>query len=81
MEDKSKNGLEGTGIVKKTCRVLYVVCLLLLLADFLLHKHTHIAAESWFGFHAVYGFAASVVLVLAARGLRVIVGRREDYYD
>ena len=81
MEDKPKNGLEGAGILKKTSRVLYVVCVLLLLADFFIHKHTYIAAEGWFGFHGFYGFAAAVALVLAARGLRVILGRREDYYD
>lgn len=81
MKDNSKNRLEGAGILKKTCRVLYAVCVLLLLADGFIHKHTHISAEQWFGFHAFYGFAAAVVLVLAARGLRVVLGRKEDYYD
>ena len=81
MDNKAKNGLGEAETVKKSCRVLYAVCVLLLLADFFIHKHTHIAAEEWIGFHAYYGFVASVLLVLAARGLRVILGRKEDYYD
>ncbi len=81
MEERSKNRHEGAGIVKKPLRILYAVCVLLLLADVFIHKHTHISAEQWFGFHALYGFAAAVVLVLAARGLRVVLGRKEDYYD
>lgn len=81
MEDKTKNRRDEAGIVKKTCRVLYAVCVLLLLTDVFVHKHTHISAEQWFGFHAFCGFAAAVVLVLAARGLRVVLGRKEDYYD
>ena len=33
------------------------------------------------GFYAFYGFVACVLLVLAAREMRKILMRREDYYD
>ena len=81
MEDKKKNWLEEAGNVKLIRRALYAICALLLVVDLFVHKHPHIVAEEWFGFYGLYGFVACVVLVLAARGLRVILGRREDYYD
>ena len=37
--------------------------------------------EGWFGFYGFFGFIACVVLVLAAKELRRLVMRREDYYD
>ena len=36
--------------------------------------------QEWFGFDAIYGFVACVGLVLAAKGLRVLLMRDEDYY-
>ena len=44
-------------------------------------KHPHFRWEQWPGFYAVYGFVACVVLVLAAKQLRRVVMRPEDYYD
>ncbi|MCH7824691.1 MAG: hypothetical protein IH849_07810, partial [Acidobacteria bacterium] len=35
----------------------------------------------FFGFYGFYGFVSCVFLVLAAKQLRKIVGRGEDYYD
>ena len=60
---------------------LGVVCLLLLLADFFYHKHVHFDFENWFGFFALYGFFMCVALVLAAKVMRIILMRREEYYD
>jgi hypothetical protein len=37
--------------------------------------------ESLWGFYAVYGFAACVLLVLLAKQLRKLLKRPEDYYD
>ena len=37
--------------------------------------------DGWFFFYAVYGFVACVALVLAAKVLRRVVMRPEDYYD
>lgn len=44
------------------------------------HKHGHYAFEKVPTFHALYGFAGCVLLVLAARVLRLVVMRDEDYY-
>ncbi len=52
-----------------------------LLADFFLDKHEDVGFAGWFGFYALYGFIGCVVLVLTAKALRVVLMRREDYYD
>ncbi|MCE2438102.1 MAG: hypothetical protein J4F39_01610 [Candidatus Latescibacteria bacterium] len=81
MDDNRKGRPDKAGNVVKCQRALYAACALLLAADLVIVRHGHIAAEEWFGFHAWYGFAACVALVLIAQGLRMILGRKEDYYD
>ena len=41
----------------------------------------HYGIEGWYGFYGIYGFVCCVALVLAAKVLRKIVMRGEDYYD
>jgi hypothetical protein len=43
--------------------------------------HPHFAFEGWFAFNAAYGFLACAVLILIARGIGVLLKRRDDYYD
>lgn len=81
MDDNRKSRPDKPGNSKKIHLAFYAVCVLLMAVDLFLEKHGHFAVEEWIGFHAWYGFAACVVFVLAARGLRVILGRKEDYYD
>jgi hypothetical protein len=67
--------------VKRVLVVLYAACALLLLADFVLHRHIEHPLEELPGFYAVYGFVGCVALVVAAKELRRLVMRPEDYYD
>lgn len=60
---------------------VYAVCAVLFFADLFYHKHAYTNFEGWFGFHAWFGFIACVGLVLAAKGLRRLLMRPEDYYD
>lgn len=62
-------------------RVLYGACVLLVLADFIVHRHISTDVERVPAFYALYGFAALVGVVMAAKGLRRLVRRDEDYYD
>ena len=62
-------------------RLLLLVCALLVLGDLLFEKHAHFEYEYWFGFNAAYGFVAYVLIVTTAKGVRRLLGRREDYYD
>jgi hypothetical protein len=72
--------LERPGSVAKVVTTLVLVCAFLVLSDFFYEKHGHYAEEEVPGFYAMYGFVMFTLLVLAARGLRVLVGVREDYY-
>jgi len=60
---------------------LVVVCVGVGLADALYHKHAHFKFEGWFGFYGLFGFVASIGLILAAKQMRNILKREEDYYD
>jgi hypothetical protein len=62
-------------------RAVYLTCLLLVVADFLVHRHISTAAERLPAFYALYGFVALVGVVMAAKGLRLLVKREEGYYD
>ena len=59
----------------------YAICILLVLADFVVHRHIGFGWEKIPAFYAVYGFAACVLLVLIAKKIRNVVMRKEDYYD
>lgn len=67
--------------VKKILLSLYISCGGLFVADFFYHKHADLEFESWFGFHAIYGFGACVLLVLAAKVMRKVLARAENYYE
>lgn len=79
-EDR-KYWLDEPGNVKKIIWALFAVCAGLFLADAFYHKHPHFEVESFFGFYAIFGFAVCVALVLAAKWMRIILMRSEDYYD
>ena len=62
-------------------KYFYISLLVLLLVDFFVHKHGHFSWENAPCFYAVYGFMACVSLIFIAKLLRLLVKRREDYYD
>jgi|TARA_Y100000294_G_scaffold139748_1_gene133346 hypothetical protein len=67
--------------VKRAIYVLFTVCGLSLLLDFVVYRHVDHPWEALFGFYAVYGFVVCVVLVLTAKGMRKLIMRKETYYD
>ena len=81
MAEDRQYWLDRPGSVAWVTRTVYAICALLFLADLAYHKHPHFAAESWFGFYGIFGLAACVLLVLAAKGMRMLLKRDEDYYD
>jgi hypothetical protein len=66
--------------VKIIMGLFYALCLLLVIADFVLHRHIYVAFESIPAFYALYGFLACVLLVILAKGLRKILLRDNGYY-
>ena len=67
--------------VDRIVYALYAVCAGLFLFDVFVPKHGPFEIEHLFGFYAIYGFIACVGLVVAAKGLRTLLMRPEDYYD
>lgn len=79
--DEKVYWLDQPGNVRKIYVGLGIVCLLLVGADVFYQKHPHFAIDGVFGFYGFYGFVSCVSLVLAAKLLRKLMMRPEDYYD
>lgn len=79
--DPRRYWLDDPRNVTKLYRGLWVVCGLLIAIDLVLHRHEDFAFAALFGFHGMYGFFACVALVLAAKQLRRVLMRDEDYYE
>ena len=62
-------------------RIFYAFLIGLLFIDFVIPKHGHFSWETAPEFFAVYGFIGCVSLIFVAKILRLIVKRKEDYYD
>ena len=67
--------------VERLLKGFYAICILLALADFVVHRHIGFGWEKIPAFYALYGFVACVLLVLIAKKIRNVVMRKEDYYD
>lgn len=61
--------------------LLYAICGALLALEGVIYRHATHSLEQTPAFYAFYGFAALIFAVLAAKGLRRLVRRSEDYYD
>lgn len=72
--------VDKPGSATKIVTALAVVCVLLGLADFTYHKHVHFEIEEIPNFYGFYGFIMFSALILAAKVLRTIIKRPEDYY-
>lgn len=62
-------------------KVFYILCAVLVVADFIVHRHIYVSFEEIPTFYALYGFVACVVLVVIAKEMRKIFMKDENYYD
>lgn len=67
--------------VRRVIHALLAACVLSVVAQVFVHVHAEHPWERLFGFYAIYGFVACVLLVLVAKELRKVLMRSEDYYD
>ena len=67
--------------IQKMLKVFYVICALLVVVDFVVHRHIYHDWENIPAFYAIYGFVGCVVLVVIAKKMRTFLMRGEDYYD
>ena len=60
---------------------LLAIALLLVVSEFLIHRHGEFAFEDMYFFPAIYGFLAFLFIVQVGKFLRRLIMRSEDYYD
>ena len=78
--DKKTYIFDNPRNVQRVVRGLLIICALLLGLDAVIHRHIYHPLEGIFGFYALYGFVACVVLVVLAKQMRKVLMRDEDYY-
>tara|TARA_R110000823_G_scaffold251820_1_gene374607 strand:+ start:253 stop:540 length:288 start_codon:yes stop_codon:yes gene_type:complete len=69
-----------TYITNKVLIVIGLICVALFAADFLRHPHGNFPLENLPLFYCVIGFGAYTGLIFAAKGLRYLIERPENYY-
>ena len=79
--DEKEYFLDKPENVERLLRVFYVICGLLFVADFVIHRHIMHVWEQLPGFYAIFGFVAFVLLVVIAKLMRKLLMRKEDYYN
>ena len=62
-------------------KAFIVVLALTVIAQLFVEAHPHFAVERLFAWNALYGFLACAALILVAKGLGLLLKRRDDYYD
>jgi len=84
MKNDRKYWLDDPRNVDKVFWGVCLLCALSALVDvggLLYRKDAHFGLEALWNFHGFYGFISCWLLVLAAKRLRKLVKRDEDYYD
>ena len=77
--DEQKTALQRLG--SRFTMGLLALALLLVVLEFILHRHGEVAAEDFPLFPALFGFAAFLFIVQVGKLLRMMIMRDEDYYD
>ena len=67
-------------IPDRPVRWLAGVCVVLLVAEFLIDRHPHVPGEGLPWFYSIVGFVAFTLIVLGAKSLRTLIRRPEDFY-
>lgn len=80
-QHESKGFFDKPENISKMLKVFYVICVLLVVADFIVHRHIYHSWENIPAFYAIYGFVGCSILVFIAKWMRTFLMRGEDYYD
>jgi len=81
MKNEKKYLFDNPNNVKRLLHILYACCVILVVLDFVIHRHTTHDWENLWAFYPIYGFIGCVVLVIVATWMRTFLMRSEDYYD
>lgn len=72
---------DSSDAVERVILGLGILCAVLFLLDFIIHRHAYAPGESLPGFYAIVGFVAFTLIVLGAKQLRRLILRNENYYS
>ncbi len=81
MAEKKEYIFDNPRNVRLVLYTLYGSCAILLLLDFIIHRHIIHQWEQLLGFYSIYGFLGCTGIVLGSKVLRILVQRDEDYYE
>jgi len=81
MNNEKKYLFDDPKNIKRILHILYACCALLVVLDFVIHRHVMHSWETLWGFYPIYGFVGCVILVVVATWMRTFLMRDEDYYD
>ena len=65
---------------KVNSSVLFI-CIILILLEFLGHRHGEVDIEDFLFFPAIFGYISCIIIFKVGVALRSIFMRDEDYYD
>jgi branched-subunit amino acid permease len=77
--DEQKTILQRLG--SRFTAILLAIAAVLVVLEFIFHRHGEVAAEDFPLFPALFGFLAFLFIVQVGKWLRVMIMRDEDYYD
>jgi len=80
-KDQKTHLFDNPRNVERLLKGFYAICIILVIADFIIHRHMTMGWEKIPAFYAIYGFVACVVLVVIAKMMRKVIMRKENYYD
>lgn len=81
MQEKKRGWFDKKENLTLFLRIFYGSLVVLLVLDLFVEKHSVFGFDSAPSFSAAYGFISCVMLVLVARVLRMMLMKKEDYYD
>lgn len=77
---KDDHWLTRPRTIRRLWQIFIAVLAATVLAELAVDAHPHFAVERLFGFNALYGFLACAALIVFAKGLGLLIKRRDDYY-
>ena len=77
---KTDHWLVRTTTIRLLWRFFLVVLALTVLAQTLIDVKGYFGMDGWFGFAAIYGFLACLIMVILAKRLGRFLKRDESYY-
>ncbi len=81
MKNKKQYLFDDPKNIKRLLNIFYLCCAVLVVLDFVIHRHIGHDWENLWAFYPIYGFVGCVVLVVIASWMRTFLMRAEDYYD